>query len=145
MQTPMMIAFVESRKQQWDREQTARAWLPAEARSSRTPSLRPLLVRFVLALFVTGLLLVSQLDVALSRPFPACSQTSLSSVRPETSPTLPNMGKFCGIQPIHPPILADTEDPQPVRFELPGLDELWALVVDLLPQLAEVAAPHAAR
>jgi hypothetical protein len=141
----MMIAFVDCREKQWAREQTAESWLAVEARSSRAPLSRSVLVRFVLALFVTGLLVGSQLDAAHAGPIPVCSQTSLSAIRPDLGPPLPRTGKFCGIYPVHPPIPADATDSEPNLFELPGLSDLWAIVFDLLADLAEATSPPAAR
>jgi hypothetical protein len=104
-----------------------------------------LIVSCVLGLLVLGLLLVSQLDSALARPLPTCSQTSLSSIRPEISPPLPNLGKLCEVSPIHPPIADETADPQVAWYSLPGLAELWAIVFDLLADLAGATALPAAR
>ena len=107
--------------------------------------LRLVLTRLLLALLVPAVLLAGQVDEVAARRAPVCSQSNLTSIRSEISPPLPNLGKFCGVSEVHPTIAAEPADPQATWFSLPGLAELWAVVVDLLPRLAEVTAPLAAR
>lgn len=128
MQTPVNSDIVESSER--DRR-TRPPWLAS--------------VRFALAVVVLGALLVSQLDAAHAQPIPPCSQVGVSSIRPDISPPVPNLGKFCGTYPLQPPVPAEPTESGPSWLSLPGLAELWAIVLDLLPNLAVVTAPPAAR
>ena len=130
MQTPTHITLIEHSDD-------------TETRQGRP--LRLVLARLLLALLVPAVLLAGQLDDVAARRAPVCSQTNLTLIRSEISPPLPNLGKFCGVSAVHPTIAAETADPQPTWFSLPGLAKLWAVVIDLLPRLAEVTAPLAAR
>jgi len=147
MQSQMMIAFCSQKQEQWQREHEDRAWLSADARSSRSRKRSPLM-RIAFLLFLLGAALVSQIDSAFARPLPTCgnggpiSQTSLRYIRPGMDPpAAPMVDINCGVHPVHPPLGVDASDSQPLWTMLAGLQrELWAVVTDLLPILAQVTA-----
>ena len=142
MQSPMMIAFVQSREKEWQR------YGPAEPRpvsglgSGRAWSVGSPLPRVAIALVLLCLLALSQLDAVSARSLPVCNQATLRQIRPDLTPPL--LGTPCGSRPTQPLPLAETES-TPLGFELPDLAELWAIVVDLLPYLVEVTDPQTVR
>jgi hypothetical protein len=134
MQSPMMLAFVQSRETEWQRDQPAEPRPISGARSDRTRPPRAPLIRVALALLMLGLLAASQLDLASARTLPVCSQTNLRYIRPDLPP--PMLGEPCGNRPLLPPLPAEETDTQPFWAMFAKLDELWAIVFDLLPDLA---------
>src|SRR5215210_3884677 len=94
MQSPMMIAFVQSRETEWQRDQPPEPRQISGAKTDRTRSARAPLLRVALALLLLGLLAISQLDLAAARTLPVCSQTNLRYIRADLPP--PMLGEPCG-------------------------------------------------
>jgi hypothetical protein len=135
VQTPMMIAFLESKRQQLVQEERIGSELKQEV---QTPSRRTIR-RSVYAILVLVLLLLALMSGSvrstLAAPAPPCDRVALrngaisSSILVDYGPG-PILRIACGAKPTYPPPLAAEDDQQ----------SFWDTITEFVQHLRDVVA-----
>jgi len=135
MQSPMMIAFVQSRGNEWQRDQPPEHRQAPVAHPGRSPIADSPVIRIGFVVLLLGALLALTSGIASATAVPTClSQAAGASIRPDLP--APLLGACRRARPVHPPPAA--ADATSFRIDLPELEALWAVVFELVPSVAEI-------